>query len=125
VTAAGSADSENLAIQTRSLLGVMFYLSHAAQVPQRDVDAGRVTRTVDASDQPFDWSEVTGDLLQIRTSESQPDNPYIAVEYRGAWFYIDDSDLESKTTFSLLGYLFSLQAGSRKSLQPTLTLPIG
>jgi len=48
----------------------------------------------------------------------------VAVEYRGAWFYIDHSDLETKTTFALLEYLFSLQSGERKTFQPTLSLPL-
>jgi hypothetical protein len=121
----GHPGGDDLALETRSLLGMMFYLSHAVDVPQSDIDAGRVTQTLDATGQPFDWGTMTGDLLQVRTATSRPDAPYVAVQYRGAWFYIDDSDLESKTTFNLLGYLFALQSGARQSFQPTLTLPLG
>jgi hypothetical protein len=49
----------------------------------------------------------------------------VAVQYRGSWFYIDDSDLSSKSTFNLLGQLFELQAGEAGGSVPLLTLPIG
>jgi len=47
------------------------------------------------------------------------------VRYRGTWFYIDDADLNSKSTFGLLSYLFYLQAGDIKTFTPALTLPLG
>ena len=47
------------------------------------------------------------------------------VHSRGSRFYIDDSDLESKSTFSLPGQLFALQSGQLKSTAPVLTLPVG
>ncbi|WP_293688025.1 hypothetical protein [Thiolapillus sp.] len=50
---------------------------------------------------------------------------YPAVHSRGSRFYIDDSDLESKSTFSLPGQLFALQSGQLKSTAPVLTLPVG
>ena len=47
------------------------------------------------------------------------------MRYRDAWFYIDDSDLTSKSTFTLTGQLFELQAGDVGGVAPLLTLPIG
>jgi hypothetical protein len=49
----------------------------------------------------------------------------VAVQYRGSWFYIDDADLGSKATFSLLSQLFALQAGKVAGIAPLLTLPLG
>ena len=48
-----------------------------------------------------------------------------AVRYRGYWFYIDNTDLHSKSTFALLRRLFFLQAGQFKDAAPVLTLPVG
>jgi hypothetical protein len=61
----------------------------------------------------------------ISLSEQQPKNTYVAVRYRGNWFSIDDSDLASKSTFSLLMQLLALQAGEIRSTAPVLTLPVG
>ena len=49
---------------------------------------------------------------------------YIKVRYRGYWYYVSDMDLSSKTTFSLLTYLYSLKAGSHDLKEPVLTLGI-
>jgi len=122
---AQTADGDRIRVTPRSFLGILFYLSHAVEVPEEHSARGWVTNTTAADGTPFDWGEVTGDLLRVRTSSSKPDGAYVAIPYRGAWFYIDDANLESKTTFALLSYLFALQAGDRKSVTPALTLPIG
>lgn len=38
---------------------------------------------------------------------------------------IDDSDLDSKSTFTLLAQLLELQSGDVKAAGPLLTLPVG
>jgi len=80
--------------------------------------AGRVTVTRDAAGRPFDWQLVTEGLLAIKSSPERPENAAVAVNYRNSWFYIDDSDLDSKSTFSLLGQIYQLQAGSAKRAGP-------
>ena len=50
---------------------------------------------------------------------------FAKVRYRGSWFYIDDADLESKSTFSLLTYLFSIQASGSAAGGPLLTVSAG
>jgi len=62
--------------------------------------------------------------MRIASSSMPPDNAYVAVRYRGSWFYVNDSDLTSKSTFSLLMQLFALRAGDVKSAGPVLTLPV-
>ena len=71
-----------------------------------------------------DWQKLTKELMRIRWAKKPPQNAYSAIFYRGNWFYIDDSDLTSKSTFSLLMQLFALQAGEVKSTGPLLTLPV-
>ena len=118
-----STDSVNISF--RSFLGVMFFLSQSVEVPERDVAAGRVTVTRDPSGQVFDWSEVTGGLMRIQSSDKRPDNAAVSVSYRGSWFYVDDSDLNSKSTFTMIGQVLALQAGDVKRVVPVLTLPVG
>jgi len=84
-----------------------------------------VTITKDEAGNPFDWEKVLGDSLQIRSGSSRPTESAVAVYYRGNWFYIDDSDLESKATLSLLSQVFALQAGESEGIVPVLTLPVG
>jgi hypothetical protein len=87
--------------------------------------AGRVTVTLDASGERFDWSELIGSLFEVRWSASPPANAFVRVPYRGHWFYIADDDLDAKTTFSLLTYLFALQSSSPGGRSPLLTVSSG
>jgi hypothetical protein len=111
-------------VVTRSLLGIMFYLSQAVEVPREDVLQGKVTLTKTPDGKIFDWKDVTGDLLRISPLSENHQKESKSIYYRGTWFYIDDSDLSSKSTFSLLAQIFSLQAGKIQSNTPLLTLPI-
>jgi hypothetical protein len=121
----GVAPLDYLRVETRSFLGMLFFLAQAIEVPEPDVHTGKVATTRDERGEPFDWRLVTGDLLRIRAEPTRPSGAVIAVRYRGSWFYIDDADLPSKSTFSLLSQLFALQAGKTERLLPILTLPIG
>lgn len=114
-----------LAVDTRSLMGVLYYLSNAVQAPPAHEKAGHVTRTVDAQGNLFDWSSVLADLFTVHFSTRRPGNAAVAVRHRGYWFYIRDDDETSKSTFLLLNQIFALQAGGVERTKPVLTLPIG
>jgi hypothetical protein len=127
----GVGSDGNVIVQMRSMLGVMHFLSNAVRVPLAHKDVGLVTKTAPRQPNPddpaaeFDWSEVvTPGLMTIRSQDSRPESAFAAVRYRGAWFYIDDSDLATKSTFELLSYLFYLQAGDIKAQSPLLTIPL-
>jgi hypothetical protein len=121
----GTAELDHLRVETRSFLGMLFFLAEAIDVPEPDVQAGRVAITRDETGAPFDWRLATGDVLRIRAASTRPSGAVIAVRYRGSWFYVDDADLMATSTFALLVQLFALQAGKTERLLPILTLPIG
>lgn len=121
-----SGERRRIVLVTRSLLGVLFFLCHAVEIPSIHNEEGIVTVTQDESGAPFSWSAVTDGLLRIRSSVERPDTAAIAVPYRGHWFYIDDDDLDSKSTFALLTQLYALQAGDPVTgAAPVPTIPIG
>ncbi len=111
-------------IVMRSLMASLFYVSQGVQPPVEDEILGRATVTRDVNGELFDWKQMTGDLMQIRSSRDKPESAAVRVRYRGTWFYIDDSDLTSKSTFALLMNLFALQAGEIPTTAPVLTLPV-
>lgn len=117
---------DTLTLTMRSLIGTLFFLSQGIEVPASHVRKGLVTKTLTADGEPFEWSEVTGDLLRVHSSRILPPRgAAVAVRYRGHWFYIEDDDLGSKSTFALLGQIFSLQSGNTKVAAPVLTIPVG
>jgi len=118
-------EPDEIAVNGRSMLGVLFFLSQAVEPPERDVRDGVVAVTRDENGDPFDWSRVTGKVMRIRSGDKRPDRAFAAVRYRDSWFYIDDRDIDSKRSFGLLTYLFSLQSAGGSGRSPLLTLPAG
>ncbi|MDR2372152.1 MAG: hypothetical protein LBD60_03330 [Puniceicoccales bacterium] len=119
------ASSTNLTVRTRSVMEVLFYLSHAVNVPQKDIDAGLVMKTSDENGAIFDWSRhLSGEWIAINCTEGRqrPENAFVSVFYRRKWFFIADNDLNSKSTFIFLNYLFNLQSGNPKAFVPALTV---
>ena len=113
-----------VAVTGRSVLGVFFYLSQSVVPPEAHENQGFVTITADAEGKPFDWATITGRLLRIQSQAEQPADAFARVYYRDHWFYIGDSDLNSKSTFNLLTYVFSLQASGGVGASPLLTVPV-
>jgi hypothetical protein len=117
---------QELAIDSRSLMGVLYYLSHGVEVHPEDLQNGTVTKTVDAAGNPFDWTTLLGGLFEVRMHEgrSRPQDAALAIRHRDRWFYLADGDQSSRTTFLLVASLFTLQAGDVEEMKPVLTLPV-
>lgn len=114
-----------LPIQLRSFLDMMYYVAAGIEAPESHVNA-RVVRTfINTRGEYFDRRNMTKDLLNVRSARLSPASAYVFVHYRGYSFFIDDSEENSKETFALIKFLFSLNAGSTPSTAPILTLPIG
>lgn len=114
-----AVDKKELAVITRSMLQQMAIMASQTEVPPEDVTQGRATPG---------WESVTNSttsprLIRIRCSKDEPANAFVAIPYRNHWFWIDDSDLKSKRTFSFMLLLFTLaDTGPTESL-PLITIP--
>jgi hypothetical protein len=88
-------------LETRSLLQVLFFVSHGVEVPDIHIENGIAPVTCDHTGKPFDWSQVLGDLIRIRSTANRhrPKSAQIAVRYRDHWFYIVDADRDTKSTW--------------------------
>ena len=118
-------EGESLPVRTRSLMEVLFFLSHAVQVPSTDIEKGLFEQTVSKDGSLFDWEhQLSGDWLRVFCSDEKkiPDNAYICVRYRNHWFYIADNDFNSKRTFMLVKHLFELQSGNPNAAVPSLVI---
>jgi hypothetical protein len=112
-------------LRTRSVMGILYLLSQSVEAPQEDVRKGKLTTTKYADGRPFYWSDLFSNLFQIKSSSEKPSDAFVRIKYRGSWFYIDDTDVESKRTYALFSQIFAIQAGKIEVERPTLTLPIG
>ena len=118
-----SPHENGIAIQTRSILGSMYALSHNVGVPDEHVTAGLVTSATAEAEATPDWGTYSEDIFRIRSGREAPLGAFVAVPYRDHWFWIDDADLNSKTTFSLLNYLINLRSVSGGAA-PLLTVGV-
>jgi hypothetical protein len=116
---------EEIDLTVRSLAQVLFFMSQGVEVPFDHINKGNVVVTVDPSGMVFDWQQVLGGIFQVRSCRHKPHNAAVAVKYRGYWFYIDDRDADSKSTFLMIDQLVDLQArAGGSSRAPVLTLPV-
>ena len=107
---------DEITIQPRSLIGIMSFLSRGVEVPEAHGQQGRV---VDMGS----WEDLVP--FRVLWSAEKPEDVFAAVRYKGRWFFIEDTDNESKRAFCLLIYLFQLQAPETSAAAPVLTLPTG
>jgi hypothetical protein len=115
-------------IVPRSTSQVLYYMSNGIEVPVEHIAGGLVHPAIGPDGRAFDSRKITQGLFQIHTCKGHkpPPTAYIAIHYRGYWYYIDDCDADSKATFALVLHLSRLDF-SRQSLGvgPALTLPVG
>lgn len=110
----------------RSVYGIMIYLSQGVEIPESDINKHHVYSYFNKDGTPFDWEPLMQGLLNIQYSDSEPDDAFVQGKIHGHWFYIDNADLDSKTTFLMLTRLIALSSSSLDSLMgngPALTLP--
>jgi hypothetical protein len=111
-----------LAVLSRSVMEILMEMSTHVDVPQTDVDEGRVMPVLAKS------AGVAPDLasiIQVRCSEDKPTDAYVSVKYRDQWFWIDDRAPRSKGMLTFLMILFSLTETGGPAGTPLVTIPAG
>ena len=118
-------DGKTLAIATRSLFSVIYHLSRHVDAPQTDIEDGIVSPAPDSYAESSGGTSALSRLFRVRSSELEPEVASVKVFYRDTWFYIEDTDQDSKTTFALLSMLITLQSGDTIGVTPLISLPTG
>jgi hypothetical protein len=119
VFGATATNDKEVAVLTRSILHLMQTLASQIEVPPEDLAR---TRAVPGWESVSDKPGATR-LVNIRSSKSRPAEAFVAIDYRGHWFWIDDSDLKSKRVFAFMMMLFTLAETGEKENLPLITIP--
>jgi hypothetical protein len=119
--------SAELEVVLRSTAQVYFYLANGVEVPAEHLQRGLVEPPVDDGGQVFDSREITRGLFEVHACKGHkpPPTAYVAVKYRGYWYYLDDRDQQSKATFALVLQVSRLDFRRPLQAGPVLTLPAG
>jgi hypothetical protein len=114
---------EGLAVLTRSVAEILHSVAASIEVPGAHVKEGLVqVRSV-----PPEASGTLGPILRIHSSSSAPRQANVAVQHRGWWYYVDDTDLASKRAFLQIQMLFMTrlsEATRGAQATPLLTIPV-
>jgi hypothetical protein len=101
------------------VLGIFNYLSKGLIEPPENIKAKVLTETVYNNGAHFDWQNVLRGMMKIYSSDKMLNDAYVAIPYRGRWYYIKDIDTDSKQTLAMLISISGLVQNSA----PTSTAP--
>ena len=113
---APNGDAANIA--TRSMYSAMYFLSQGVDIPPDDAARGAAVQNPNTG-----LMAARGGLFHVRTSATEPQQTSVKIFYRNAWFYIPDTDADSKVTFALMSMFLMLQAGDTAKITPLIALP--
>jgi hypothetical protein len=116
---------ENLHFRLRNCREVLDYLAQGVEAPPEHARQKVVKTFAMPGGDNVDGRKFVGDLMNIRSAKERPEGAYTAVQYRGYWYYVDDSDARTKEALSFLITLLALQSGNPPTNTPFLTLPVG
>ena len=91
-----------IALLTRSMLGVLAQLAFQAQVPDEDVARHRTVPTI---------GEVGVEnrlVVVIHDTDRQPSDPFAAVEDQNRWLWVHAGDFDGKVAFTMMNILLAL-----------------
>ena len=138
LTDSETRSTSEIKVRTRSLFGIMHYLSQNVRVPDKDREIVRISKIRNGEsyskegEKQYGWGDSpAGKRFKIMSSDMQPQlicsNPQtdgdcasVFTRHNGHWFYIDAKDHDSKATFALLTKLFEIQISDRKTNQGVL-----
>jgi hypothetical protein len=106
---------EALHVRTRSTMELLQLAARGVDVPADQLAAGIAPPEVVASAVPF---------LHVHSSETRPEDPFVAVPYRGNWFWVASDDTSSKRGFVAIQTLLLACLKGQETARPLLSLPI-
>lgn len=131
LTDSETKSNSEIKVRTRSLFGIMHYLSQNVKVPDGDREIVKISKirngegSGEEGQKQYGWGDSpAGKLFKIISSDRQPqlicssprtdgDCASVFTRHNGHWFYIDAKDHDSKATFALLTKLFEMQISGR------------
>lgn len=115
------ADDKEIAMLTRSILEIIGEASSGVEIPKSHLQEGRATQIggpAVASEQAPVFR------VHVRSTTSKPgaDDAFVAAQYRGHWFWVDDRDLLSKRGLTFLMLLATLAESGTSISPPVLSI---
>jgi hypothetical protein len=114
-----SGKDDEIDMMTRSMLQIMLEFAAIVQVPESDVAQGKAGPGLVAPQA----AALNSPPLRVLVTDPPPQDAYVAVQYGRRWFWIADTDIQSKYTFGIIMLLFSIADTGVKGSAPVVTIP--
>ncbi len=115
-----SGRDDEIDMMTRSMLQIMLEFAADVQVPEADVAQGKAAPGVVDTQGA---RALNGPPLRVLVTDAPPQDAYVATQYDKRWFWIANSDIQSKYTFGIIMLLFSIADTGVKGAAPVVTIP--
>jgi hypothetical protein len=106
--------SEEMTVNSRSMLQILTAFASFVDVPQEHIDRQMTRAALPTEDQ------LVG---RIRSGRERPESAYAAVEYRDHWFWVEDGDFSAKRALMAVMFFFTLAETGGAERLPLVTIP--
>jgi hypothetical protein len=106
-----------LAVNSRSMLQILQAFASYVEVPEQHLMEKRAAPAFEHA------SAGQRDIGRIRSGPKKPEDAYVAVQYRGQWFWVDDSDWQTKRALTAVMFFFTLADTGNPERLPLITIP--
>ncbi len=110
------SDPDTLTIQTRSVIQTLVAMAGFVEVP---------AEVASHAAPGYDLSTGAFRPFRVYSGTDRPKQSFAAIQYHDYWYWIENSDIQSKQVFTLMLFLTTLTNSSADKNAPVLTIPTG
>ena len=111
------ADNE-LAVNSRSMLQILSAFASYVDLPAAHLEDRSAVAPLEVA-----AGERSLEVVRIHSGTQEPANAYAAVRYRDHWFWIDNSDWQTKRALTAVMFFFTLAGTGTGENLPLVTIP--
>jgi hypothetical protein len=106
-----------IAVNSRSLLQILQAFASFVEVPEQHLREQRAAPSLDSA------SAGPEGIGRIRSGRDKPADAFVAVPYKGHWFWVEDGDWRAKRALTAVMYLFTMSDAGGPDKMPVVTIP--
>ena len=110
--------TNELAVNSRSMLQIMQAFASYVDVPEVHLKEKRAAPAFEDA-----AAGTRHQAVQIHSGKEKPADSFVAVRYRGHWFWIDDGDRQTKRVMTAIMFFFTRADTGEPGKLPLITIP--